>query len=99
MTLFRGCAVLATTFTVLEYILSDLVIGWSLLFDWVPGPLLNQVSPHWLGNPDTTLYMMRNLLLLEEDPQGLVVVMFRMLWLSAVVCPLTSRMGHGDQLL
>ena len=77
---------LACVYAVMEYILFDLTLGWFSLFEWVPGLLLGQMYTHWLGNPDTTLGAMRNLLRLEDDLQGLVVVAFHTLWLSAAVC-------------
>ena len=82
---------LVGVYAILEYILFDLTLGWSSLFEWVPGRLLIQMYTHWLQDPDTTLGSMRNLLFLEDDLQGLVVVAFHALWPAAGVCLLADQ--------
>ncbi len=69
-----------------ERILFDLTVGRFELTDWVSGLLLFEMYYYWLGDPQTTLGFMTNLFGLEDGPQGLLVVGFHTLWLSAVIC-------------
>ena len=84
-------ALLCIAYALGERILFDLTVGRFELTDWVSGLLLVEMYYHWLGDPDTTLGFMTNVFGLEDRLQGLLVIGFHTLWMSAAVCVLVVR--------
>ncbi len=79
-------ALLCIAYALAERMLFDLTLGWFEITDWVRGLLLVEMYYYWLGNPDTTLGFMTNVLGLEDGLQGLLVIGFHTFWMSTAVC-------------
>ena len=78
-----AAAPLFALWTLLEYIVFQLTMGWHAGLEWTAGLLPSQMYQHWMGDPLTTLGNMRNLLGMDDPLQGFAVLGLHLCWATA----------------